>query len=269
MKTITLLGIDLAKEVFELRGVDALGNTVLKRTLKRDQLAAFTVNLPPCRIAMEACGGAHYWCRLFQSQGHRPQMIAAQHVKPFRKSRQKNDANDAEAIVEAALRPSMKYVGIKNLFQQDIQSLHRYRQQIVEQRTALVNQIRGLLTEYGIVVAQGIGYIRKELPIVLENKDKLLTFLAIEIFSQLHQDLIHLDEKVKDLDKRIAILCEESEACTRIKQIEGIGPLTATAVVAAIGNVAHFKNGRHLAAWLGLVPRQYSSGNKNILLGIS
>ncbi|MBW8308033.1 MAG: IS110 family transposase [Candidatus Paracaedibacteraceae bacterium] len=163
----------------------------------------------------------------------------------------------------------MRFVPIKNTDQQDIQSLHRYRQRVIQQRTALANQIRGLLSEYGLVAPQGIGCLRKKLPQFLENQDNRLTSLALEIFSQLHQELREVDQKVKSLDQRIAKICQENEACQRIKQVEGIGPLTATALVAAIGEVSNFKNGRHLAAWLGLVPLQYSSGNKKLLLGIS
>lgn len=266
--TIKILGIDIAKRVFQLHGVDCYGKAVFKKRVGREQLINVIANLPACLIGMESCSGSHYWARQFQLYGHKVKLMSPQYVKPYVKTN-KNDANDAEAICEAVSRPSMRFVPIKNTAQQDIQSLHRYRQRIIQQRTALANQIRGLLAEYGLVAAQGIGCLRKKLPQFLENQDNQLTSLALEIFSQLHQELLEVDEKVKFLDKRIARVCQENEACQRIKQVEGIGPLTATALVAAIGDIAQFKNGRHLAAWLGLVPRQHSSGNKKVLLGIS
>lgn len=163
----------------------------------------------------------------------------------------------------------MRFVPIKAVAQQAIQSLHRFRQRVVQQRTALVNQIRGLLTEYGIIISQGIGHIRKMLPQILENQEGYLTSLALEVFCDFHQELLTLDKKVKFLDKRLNQLCQKIEACQRIQQVEGIGPLTAIALVAAIDDISHFKNGRHLASWLGLVPSQYSSGDRQVLLGIS
>ena len=223
-------------------------------------------NLPSCTIGMEACSGSNYWARKFKSYGHKVHLMSPQYVKPYVKSN-KTDANDA--ICEAETRPSMRFVSIKSAEQQDIQSLHRYRQRVVEERTALANQIRGLLTEYGIVIPQGIGFLRKKLPEILEEEDGDITSLSREIFSQLYEDLKEIDKKIKGLDKRIEILCQQSENCQRLAQIEGIGPLTATALVSAIGDISVFKNGRHLAAWLGLVPREYSSGNKRMLLGIS
>ena len=265
---IKVLGIDIAKRVFQLHGVDAKGKIVLRKRLPRHQLLNFIANLPPCLIGIESCSGAHYWARQFQVYGHVVKLIPPQYVKPYVKTN-KNDANDAEAICEAVSRPNMRFVSIKEEAQQDIQSLHRFRQRVVQQRTALVNQIRGLLTEYGIIIPQGIGHIRKTLPQVLENQEGYLTSLALEVLCDLHQELLSIDAKVKSLDKRLNQLCQKIEACQRIQQVEGIGPLTATALVAAIGDISHFKNGRHLAAWLGLVPRQYSSGNRQVLLGIS
>jgi transposase len=265
---IRTLGIDLAKRVFQLHGVDVKGNVVLKKRLGREALLSFIANLPPCLIGMEACSGSSYWARKFQSYGHKVKLMSPQYVKPYVKTN-KTDANDAEAICEAVTRPNMRFVSIKSAEQQDIQSLHRYRQRVVEQRTALANQIRGLLTEYGIVIPQGIGYLRKKLPEILGEENNELTPLSREIFAQLYEDLQNIDQKVKALDKHIEILCKQSNDCQRVAQIEGIGSLTATALIAAIGDVTVFKNGRHLAAWLGLVPREYSSGNKRMLLGIS
>ena len=256
---IKTLGIDIAKRVFQLHGVDAKGKVVLKKRLSREALPSFMANLPSCTIGMEACGGSNYWARKFQSYGHKIQLMSPQYVKPYVKTN-KTDAQDAEAICEAVTRPSMRFVSIKSAEQQDIQSLHRYRQRVVEERTALVNQIRGLLTEYGIVIPQGFGSLRKRLPEILEEPNEL-TSLGREIFIQLQGDLKEIDQKVKSLDKRIETLCQQSENCQRLAQIGGIGPLTATALVSSIGDVSAFKNGRHLAAWLGLVPREYSSGN--------
>ncbi len=265
---IKTLGIDIAKRVFQLHGVDERGKTVLKKRLSRDQLLSYIANMPPCLIGMEACGGSNYWAQKFQFYGHEVKLMSPQFVKPYVKTN-KNDAADAEAICEAVRRPNMRFVSMKNIEQQDIQALHRYRQRLVQDRTALVNQTRGLLTEYGIIVPQGIGYIRKKLPQILEDTENELSGLSREIFGKLYEELCEWDEKIKILDKRITIICQQSEDCQRLAKIAGIGPLTATALVSAIGDVHAFKNGRHLAAWLGLVPRQYSSGNKQVLLGIS
>lgn len=217
---------------------------------------------------MEACGGSHYWARKFQSYGHTVKLMSPQFVKPYVKTN-KTDAADAEAICEAVTRPTMRFVAIKDTKQQDMQSLYRYRQGIVTQRTALSNQIRGLLTEYGIIFAQGIGVLRRKLPEVLGDESVELNPLSRELFNQLYEDLVVLDEKVKKLDKRIEGLCWENEDAQRLTQIGGVGFLTATAMVAAIGDVRQFKSGRHLSAWIGLVPRECSSGNKRMLLGIS
>lgn len=265
---IKTLGIDIAKRVFQLHGVDERGKVVLKKRLSREKLLSFIANMPPCLIGMEACGGSNYWAQKFQSYGHEVKLMSPQFVKPYVKTN-KNDAADAEAICEAVRRPNMRFVSLKSTEQQDIQALHRYRQRLIQDRTALVNQTRGLLTEYGIVVSQGIVCIRKELPQILEDTENGLSGLGREIFGKLYEELCELDQKVKVLDKRIILICQQSKDCQRLEKIAGIGPLTATALVSAIGDVHAFKNGRHLAAWLGLVPRQSSSGNKQVLLGIS
>ena len=184
---IRTLGIDLAKRVFQLHGVDAKGNVVLKKRLGREPLLSFIANLPPCLIGMEACSGSSYWARKFQSYGHEVKLMSPQYVKPYVKTN-KTDANDAEAICEAVTRPNMRFVSIKSAEQQDIQSLHRYRQRVVEQRTALSNQIRGLLTEYGIVIPQEISILRKKLPEILEEENNELTPLSREIFVQLYEE---------------------------------------------------------------------------------
>lgn len=194
--------------------------------------------------------------------------MAPQFVKPFVKSN-KSDAADAEAICEAVQRPNMRFVAEKSIEQQDIQSIHRMRSQVVARRTAQGNQIRGLLMEYGIVVPKGIGHVRKQLPWILEDAENGLSDLFRELLNELYEELVHLDERVVTLEKKLQRLSEQSEDCQRLLTIPGIGLLSATAMVAAIGDIKAFKNGRELAAWLGLVPRQHSTGGTTTLLGIS
>lgn len=265
---LAVLGIDLAKQSFQLHGVDASGNVVLKLKLTRNKLVEHIAQLPACLIGMEACGGSHHWVRVFTKLGHTVRLIAPQFVKPFVKSN-KNDEADAEAICEAVQRPSMRFVPSKNLEQQDMQSLHRIRSQAVARRTAMANQIRGLLMEYGVVIAKGISHVRKQLPELLEDGDNELTFLFREMLHELHEELTHLDERIRNLEQRIQTLCAQSEECQRLLTIPGVGILTATALVAAVGDITVFKNSRELPAWLGLVPRQHSTGGRPTLLGIS
>ena len=265
---VAVLGIDLAKQSFQLHGVGANGNTVLTKKLNRNKLSEFIAQLPPCLIGIEACGGSNYWARVFRRHGHSVRMIAPQFVKPFVKSN-KNDAVDAEAICEAVQRPSMRFVPSKTVEQQDIQSLHRIRSQAVARRTAQSNQIRGLLMEYGVVIPQGISHVRKEIPCILEDATNELTFVFRELLNTLYDEMVHLDERIKLLENKLEIVCKENENCQRLLTIPGVGLLSATAMVAAIGDISVFKNGRELAAWLGLVPRQHSTGGKPTLLGIS
>lgn len=265
---LAVLGIDLAKQSFQLHGVDNKGNIVLKKKLSRNKLCKYIVQLPSCVIGLEACGGAHYWRRVFEQFGHKVKMIAPQFVKPFVKSN-KNDSVDAEAICEAIQRPSMRFVPAKSVEQQDIQSLHRIRSQIVARRTAQANQIRGLLMEYGIVIPKGISYVRKEIPLILEDAENELTFLFRHLLSELYDEMVHMDRRVKSIENKLETICSQREDCQRLLSIPGVGLLSATAMVAAVGNINAFKNGRELAAWLGLVPRQHSTGGKPTLLGIS
>jgi transposase len=265
---ISVLGIDLAKVVFQLHGVNAKGKTTLKKRLNRNQLVAFMANLSPCLIGMEACGGAHYWAREFRKLGHEVRLISPQFVKPYVKSN-KNDAVDAEAICEAVSRPNMRFVAIKEVEHQDLQNLHRVRERLIKARTALVNEIRGLLQEYGIVLPQKIGQLRKGLPAVLSSAEDRLSSLCQEVFQQLWQELQQLDERISFYDDKIREVHESHPVCQRLAEIPGIGPLSSTALIAAIGNPQAFKNGRDLSAWLGLVPKQHSSGGKEQLLGIS
>lgn len=265
---ISVLGIDIAKNIFQLHGVDSSGKRILKQRIEREQLSAYVANFQLCTIAMESCGGANYWARVFQRQGHIVKLISPQFVKPFVKTN-KNDANDAEAIVEASSRPSMHFVPVKQVEQQDIQSLHRVRSRLVKNRTALINEIRGLNLEYGITIPQGALKVKSHLRSVIDDKENELTISSRELMEELYNELVELEERLKKIEKKVKLICKENDQCQRLLSIPGIGELTATAIVAAVPNANEFKNGRHMAAWLGLVPRQSSSGNKQILLGIS
>ena len=268
MNEIKTIGVDLAKNVIQVHGVDAQGNPVLMKQLRRDRVASFFANLSSCLVGMEACGGAHYWARRLEELGHRVQLIAPQFVKPYVKTN-KNDAADAEAICEAVSRPNMRFVPIKNAEQQGVLALHRARQGFVKARTAQANQIRGLLAEFGIVLPQGIGHITERLPAILEDGENELPGVFRKLAARLGAHLKELDRQVGELEEQIHCWHRESEASRRLAQIPGIGPMTASALVATIGDAKQFKNARQLAAWLGLVPRQHSSGGKPMLLGIS
>ena len=265
---ITVLGIDIGKNVFHLFGMDSGGREVLRKKLTRKKLFAFMVNLPACLVGMEACGGSNHLARVFQGYGHDVRLMSPQFVKPYLKSN-KNDYLDAEAICEAVQRPTMRFVPVKSVECQDIQTLHRARSRAVANRTAQANQIRGLLLEYGIVVARGMRILRARLPEILEDADNGLSMATREVVSELREELVHVDERVGWYDERIAALAKDSEPCQRLQTIPGIGPLVATALISAVGDGQAFRNGRDLAAWLGLVPRQRSTGGKPVLLGIS
>jgi transposase len=268
MTKATMIGLDIAKQVFQVHGSDRFGRAVMRRKLRRSEVARFFSEQPPCLIGIEASGSAHHWARVLGGLGHTVRLMAPQFVKPYVKSN-KNDANDAEAICEAVTRPSMRFVPQKSVEQQDLQCLHRVRSRLVACRTQLINQIRGLLAEYGIVLPQHPGQVRRGLPTVLEDAENQLTGFGRELFQGLYEELVQLDEKVGDADKRIQIAFQRTPNCQRIAAVEGVGPLIATAIVAAISNGHAFENGRQFSAWLGLVPRQNSSGGKSRLLGIS
>jgi len=265
---ITTAGIDLAKNLMQVHGVDERGKAVLKKQLKRSQVLSFFVNLPPCLIGMEACGSAHHWARKLQKLGHTVKLMAPQFVKPYVKTN-KNDVADAEAICEAVSRPNMRFVPIKNAEQQAVLALHRARQGFVRARTAQANQIRGLLAEYGIIIPQGICHITQRLPGILEDGESDLPGMFRQLLQRLGEHLKELDRQVGELELQIQLWHREHDASRKLAQIPGIGPITASALVASIGDAKSFKNGRQLAAWLGLVPRQHSSGGKSTLLGIS
>jgi transposase len=264
----SVLGIDLAKRVFHLVGMDPAGHVVLRKRVTREALMSCIMQLPPMMIGMEACGGAHYWARRFREHGHTPKLIAPQFVKPYVKSN-KNDPGDAEAICEAVTRPTMRFVPIKEVAQQDLQALHRARERVVKARTALVNEIRGLLSEYGIVLPQSVAKFRRTFTATLEAERTKLTALGWELFAQLYDEFCALDKRLAAYNEKIAAIGAAHPVCQRLVTIPGIGPLTATALVAAVNEASQFKNGRQLAAWIGLVPRQHSTGGKARLLGIS
>jgi transposase len=265
---VMTIGLDIAKNVFQLHGVDANGKTVLRKQLKRNQVLAFFANLSACRVGLEACSGAHYWARELIKLGHDARLISPQFVKPYVKGN-KNDANDAEAICEAVGRSNMRFVPIKSIEQQDLQMLHRVRSGLVKERTALANRIRGLLSEYGIIVALGIAKLRQQLPDILEEAENGLTMAARQIFADLQEQLIELDKQVAAYGDKIQSVHRASEVSQRLGDVPGIGSITATALLAALGDGKAFTSARQVAAWLGLVPRQDSSGGKPRLLGIS
>jgi len=268
MKEISILGIDLAKSVFHVVGMDARGRIKLKRKLTRSEVAKFISSYPPLTVAMESCASSHYWGRLFLSYGHEVKLIAPQFVKPYVKSN-KNDLADAEAIAEASSRPTMRLVSIKSIEQQDLQSLHRVRARLVSSRTALVNEMRGLLSEYGIVLPQGRKKFVSDVPHRLAQEAESLSVLAKELFDRLYQELRGLEQEIKFYEDKLSAICNAHPECQRLLTSTGIGVMTATAFVSAVGDVSKFKNGRQLAAWLGLVPRQYTTGGKPRLGGIS
>ena len=267
-KVIVQMGIDLGKSQFHLFGVNMEGKPVLRKHLSRSKLLIYLARLKPCLIGMEACGGSHYWARKIRALGHDTRLMAPQFVKPYVKGN-KNDYNDAEAICESVGRPTMRFVDPKTIEQQDVQALHRIRQQDVKTRTALVNQIRGLLSEYGIVVAKGISVVRRSIPRILEDAENTLTDRFRRWLKGLYDNLCILDVRIASHDKEVEVIAREDEACLRLQAIEGVGVLTATACVGAFGKAQSFKSGRQLSASLGLVPRQHSTGGKSTLLGIS
>jgi transposase len=263
------IGVDLAKQVFQVHGVDRYEQPIWRRRLSRERWLQAIVETaePGCEIGMESCGGAHHWARQLQARGFSVKLIAPQFVKPYVKSN-KNDANDAEAICEAMSRPSMRFVPVKSIEQQDIQAVHRVRAGLTDQRKAKANQIRGLVAEYGLIAPKELSALRRALPCWLEDADNGLTDRFRRLLDGLWCDLRMLDERVAELDGEIAVLAR-SEPAMRLQQLRGIGPMIATALVAAVGDATQFTNGRQLAASLGLTPRQHSSGGKERLLGIS
>ncbi|HYM35207.1 MAG TPA: IS110 family transposase [Steroidobacteraceae bacterium] len=257
MSEITTVGIDLAKQVFSIHSVDAAGHVVMRRTVRRAQLAELIANIAPCVIGMEACSGAHEWGRRFERLGHRVRLMAPKFIIPYRKSG-KNDGNDAEAICEAVQRPNMRFVPLKSVEQQSVLVLHRVRQGFVEERTATINRIRGLLSEFGQVLPQRSVHIRRELSVYLDALP-----LPVKIaLGELREHIRLLDERIADYEHRITDHARHDARAQRALALRGIGPIAASAAVATVGSAREFKNGRQFAAWIGLVPRQYSTGGK-------
>lgn len=265
---VTTVGIDLAKQVFQVHGVGSRGTVLIRKQLKRGEVARFFATLSPCLVGMEACASAHHWARTIQAYGHTVKLMAPQFVKAYVKSN-KNDAADAAAICEAVSRPSMRFVPIKNIEQQSVLALHRVRQGFIKARTAQANQIRGLLGEFGLVVPQGIGYITQRVPALLEKAAIDLPGAFRQLIGRLLEHLRLLSSQVTEIDEQVKAWHRSTEASRRLEKIPGIGPITASALVATVGDAKNFDNGRQLAAWLGLVPRQHSSGGKPTLLGMS
>jgi len=268
MEKVNVIGLDLAKNVFQVHAIDEQGQPVVRRQLRRAEVLKFFAKLPPCLVGMEACASAHYWGREIGGLGHQVRLMPPAYVKPYVK-RGKNDAADAEAICEAVTRPNMPAVPIKNASQQAILSVHRARQGFVKARTAQANQIRGLLAEFGIIIPQGISHIAKRVPEIIEDGENELPGSFRLLIQRLVDHLKVLDQQVGELEREIQAWHRENEASKKLAKIPGIGPMTASALVASVGNARSFRNGRQLAAWLGIVPKQHSTGGKATLLGIS
>lgn len=263
------IGLDLAKNVFQLHGVDRQEQVVLRKKLKREQLLAFFAELErDCEIGMEACGGSHHWARQLQALGFVVKLMPPQFVKPYVKAN-KNDARDAEAICEAMSRPTMRFVRIKTVAEQSIQAVHRVRSACIGQRTACINQIRGLCSEYGLCAPLQRAALNRAIPQWLEEADNGLSYRFRQLLQTLQEDLEQIDARIAWLDEEIRAISRQDPIAQRLQSIPGIGPLTATALVAAVGDGRQFKNGRQMAAWLGLTPKQHSSGGKECLLGMS
>ena len=258
------LGIDLAKTTFHLVGMNQRGEVVVRKRLSRTQLLHFTANLKVELIGMEACGGSHFLGRALREQGHEVRIIPAQYVKPYVKTN-KNDYIDAEAIAEAVGRPTMRFVPIKSEEQLDLQSVHRVRERWVMRRTAVVNQIRGLLLERGITLRKGRRYVDVALPGILADATSKLSGSLLVLLTELKLELAQLAEKIDRSDTAIAQIARQNEACQRLVAMPGVGPVTATAIIATIGNGAAFRKGRDFAAWLGVVPEEHSTGGKQTL----
>ncbi|MBT2303796.1 IS110 family transposase, partial [Variovorax paradoxus] len=241
--------------LIQVHGIDEHGKVLAKKQLRRDQMAGFFVNLPPCLIGMEACGSAHHWARKLHTMGHTVRLMAPQFVKPYVKTN-KNDAADAEASCEAVARPNMRFVPTKNVEQQSVLALHRVRQGFVKARTAQANQIRGLLGEFGLIVPQGIGYIASRVPELIEDAANELPGSFRVLVQRLLEHLKELGRQVEELEAQIQAWHRNSDLSSKLAQVPGIGPITASALVASIGDAKNFDGGRQLAAWLGLVPRQ-------------
>jgi len=268
MNNHSLIAIDLAKNVFQVCIVNSNNRVLMNKSFNRNALSEFMIKQKPALVAMEACYSSHYWGRLFQSDGHQVNLLPAQHVKPFVRGN-KNDHNDALAIAEAAKRPDIKSVPIKTVAQQDIQSLHRLRERCVSQRTSLSNQTRGLLSEYGIVFPQGFKAFKQALALLLDPKDTQLTVVIKQQLQYVSDEFDRMCSRLKELNQSLAQIAHDNSHCQRLMSIPGIGYVNATGLYSAIGNGSQFKNARERSVWLGITPKQFASGNKQVMAGIT
>jgi len=266
--TVATMGIDIGKNSFHVIGLDERGAIVLRQKWSRGQVEARLANMPPCLIGMEACVGAHHLSRKLQSYGHDARLMPAKYVRPYAKG-QKNDFRDGETIAEAVQRPTMKFVATKTADQLDLQALHRVRERLVSQRTGIINQIRAFMLERGVAVRQGLRFLQRELPGILATRSDVLSPRMMHIIEDLAGDWHRLDERIEGLSTEIAALADQDPACERLMTVPGIGPIISSAMVAAIGNGSVFSKGRDVGAWLGLVPKQISTGDRTILGKIS
>ena len=265
---VAVIGIDIGKNTFHVVGLDDRGAIVLRQKWSRGQIEARLANMPPCLIGMEACVGAHHLSRKLKALGHDARLMPAKYVRPYSKG-QKNDFRDAEAIAEAVQRPTMKFVATKTADQLDLQALHRVRERLVSQRTGIINQIRAFLLERGVAVRQGLRFLRAELPRLLATPPDVLSARMVQVISDLAEDWRRLDHRIDDLSNEITLLARQDAGCERLMSVPGIGPIISSAMVAAIGAGEAFSKGRDFAAWLGLVPKQISTGDRTILGKIS
>ncbi len=268
MNKITRIGLDIAKNVFVLHAVNEHGKTVKRQTLSRAKVLPFFANLEPCLIGIESCASSQYWARELTQQGHTVKLMNPKFIIPYRKSG-KNDANDAEAICEAVGRPNMRFVAVKSVEQQAVCSLHRSRQHVTNARTALINHCRGLLAEFGVVLPQGSEKLRQELPALLADETSGIPPILHTLMQEHLADLARMDQRIHAIDLQLRVWMSQHEEAQRLEQIKGVGVVTATAFVAGVVDAHLFKNSRQFAAWLGLVPKQYSSGGKTRLGGIT
>lgn len=265
---VTTIGLDIAKNVFQVHGVDARGRTVLQKRLSRAKMPTFFANLPRAVIGLEACAGAHYWARELQALGHDARLMPPQYVRAYVKTN-KHDAADAEACCEAVQRPGMRFVAVKSEDQQAMAMLHRVRDQLMRQRTATINALRAHLAEFGIVAAQRRAGVRELLAVLGDLEDRRVPPLAREVLQTMADQLRDLEGRIAELDRRLVALTRSDPVCRALAEVPGVGPVIATAFVATVPDATRFHSGRHLAAWLGLVPAQHSTGGKHRPLGLS
>lgn len=268
MRMIKILGIDLAKSIFHVHGSDAEGREVVSKRLSRKRLAEFVAQLPPCVIGMEACGSAHDWGRKFTEMGHEVRLVAPQYVKPYVRG-DKTDRNDAAAIAECVSRPSMRFVAVKSVGQQEVQALHRVRERLVGNRTALSNELRGILAEFGYAIPTGYQALKTAVLGIVEDAESPFSDVLRRTLLAMRSELLQLDARIVAYEGEFDKICKEADVCRRLIQIPGVGPITATAIWAHVGSAGHFKSGRQFSAYFGLVPKQHSSGGKQRLLGIT